>query len=215
MIKKRKPYAENRKMHPEIYSMYAAMASRAEPNDPLYLNEQAFSIVKTNNKFAKYFLDIRIAKGVRIYCPLRTKHDINGKFNDSKLVKRDEHYELHLSISKEIGINAHPSAILAVDMGERNIATAVLLVSDPRSAKIPTKVGRPMFMSRKVRGLRRHYAYLRRVLGQKKLLHMIKRIKDTEKRKANDMLHKISRARQHRKAEQCFDTTWRPVWNTR
>jgi len=105
MIKVKKPYVENRKMHPEIYSMYAAMASRAEPNAPLYLNEQAFGIIETNNKFAKYFLDIRIAKGVRIYCPLRTKQTIEGRINDSKLIKRDGHYELHLSVSKEVEIN--------------------------------------------------------------------------------------------------------------
>jgi putative transposase len=49
-----------------------------------------------------------------------------------------------------------------------------------------------MFMGRKVRGLRRHYAYLRRVLGEKKLLHKIKEIGDTEQRKINDILHKIS-----------------------
>jgi putative transposase len=190
MIKVKRPYSENRELHPEIYSMYAAMASRAEPNDPLYLNEQAFDIIETRNKFANYFLDIRVAKGVRIYCPLRTKQTIEGSINDSKLIKRDGHYELHLSISKEVEINTHPSYILAVDMGERNIATAVLIAS-PYSSVLP-KVGRPMFMGRKVRGLRRHYAYLRRVLGKKKL-RVIRRVKDTESRKVNDMLHKISR----------------------
>jgi hypothetical protein len=82
-------YAENRKMHPEIYSMYAAMTSRAEPNDPLYVNKQAFDVIETNNKFASYFLHIRIAKGVRIYCPLRTKQVIEGRINDSKLIRRE------------------------------------------------------------------------------------------------------------------------------
>jgi putative transposase len=90
-----------------------------------------------------------------------------------------------------VEISTHPSAILAVDMGERNIAIAVLIAGS-RSAKL-SKVGRPMFMGRDVRGLRRHYAYLRRVLGKKKLLRVIKRIKDTESRKVNDILHKISR----------------------
>ncbi len=33
----------------DVY-IYAAMASRAEPNDPLYLNEQVFGIVETNYK---------------------------------------------------------------------------------------------------------------------------------------------------------------------
>jgi len=188
MLKVKKPYAENRKMHPEIYSMYAAMASRAEPNDPLYLNEQAFSVVETHNKFARYFLDIRIAKGVRIYCPLRTKQNMEGKINDSKLVRRDGHYELHLFISKEIEINTHPSSILSVDMGERNIATAVLFASSCTSNQ-----SKPLFMGRNVRGLRRRYAYLRKKLGEKKLLKVIRKVGNTEQRKINDMLHKISR----------------------
>jgi len=50
-----------------------------------------------------------------------------------------------------------------------------------------------MFMGRNVRGLRRHYAYLRRVLGEKKLLRMIRKVGNTESRKINDILHKISR----------------------
>jgi hypothetical protein len=86
MIKVKKPYAENRRLHPEVYSMYAAMVSRARSaNDPLHFNEQAFNLIETNNKFARYFLGIRIAKGVRIYCPLRTKQTIEGRINDSNL----------------------------------------------------------------------------------------------------------------------------------
>lgn len=193
MIKVKKPYAENRKMHPEVYSMYAAHASQAKQNDPVYLGTlRTFKIIETDNK-VKYFAGITIKPKVRIWCPLRTKQTINGKICDSKLIKRDGHYQLHLSISKEVETSTHPSAILAVDMGERNIATAVLIASDPHSAVLSTKIGRPMFMGREVRGLRRHYAYLRRVLGQKKLLRMIRKIGNTEQRKVNDILHKISR----------------------
>jgi putative transposase len=191
MIKVKKPYTENRKMHPEVYSMFASHASRANQNDPVYLGMQrTFKIIETDNKI-KYFVGITVKPRIRIWCPLKTKQTIDGNVCDSKLIKRDGHYELHLSILKEVEINTHPSAILAVDMGERNIATAVLIAS-PRSAELP-KVGRPVFMGRNVRGLRRHYAYLRRVLGQKKLLRMIRKIGNTEQRKVNDVLHMISR----------------------
>lgn len=190
MIKVKKSYSENRRMHPEIYSKYASQASIAKPNDPVYLDTQRmFKVIKTDNKIP-YFAAITVKPRLKVLCPLKTKQSIEGNICDSKLLKRDGHYELHLTISKEVEFHGNPSSILSVDMGEKVIATAVLLACDP-STGLP-KVGNPMFMGRNVRGLRRHYAYLRRVLGQRKLLRVIKRIKNTESRKVNDILHKIS-----------------------
>lgn len=104
-------------------------------------------------------------------------------------MKRDGHYELHLTISKEVSFdNAHPSSILAVDMGERNIATVVLFANSFTSNQ-----SKPIFMGRNVRGLRRKYAYLRKKLGKKKLLRMVRKVSNREQRKVNDILHKISR----------------------
>ena len=54
-------------------------------------------------------------------------------------------------------------------------------------------ISHPHFYGRKVRGLRRHYAWLRKRLGEKKALATIRKIKDTEKRKVNTVLHKVSR----------------------
>lgn len=191
MIKIRKPYAENRKLHPEIYSKYCSQASMAEPNDPVYLDIQSmFKVIKTDNKIP-YFVSITIKPRLKVLCPLKTKQPIEGYIRDSKLLKRDGHYELHLTISKEVEFHGNPSSILSVDMGEKVIATAVLLDCDPSSGL--TKVSGPVFMGRKVRGLRRHYAYLRKVLGQRKLLRVIKKVGNTESRKVNDILHKISR----------------------
>jgi len=188
MIKVKKPYAENRKMHPDVYSRYASHASMAESNDPVYLDTQKmFKVIKTHNKIP-YFAAITVKPRLKVLCPLKTKQSIEGDIRDSKLLKRDGHYELHLIISKAVTFdNAHPSSMLAVDMGERNIATAVLF------ANSRTYKSKPMFMGRKVRGLRRRYAYLRKKLGEKKLLRMIRKIGNTEQRKVNDILHKISR----------------------
>jgi IS605 OrfB family transposase len=41
--------------------------------------------------------------------------------------------------------------------------------------------------------LRRRYAYLRKKLGEKKLLKIIKKVGNTEKRKINAILHKVSK----------------------
>jgi putative transposase len=180
MVKVKKSYAENRTLYPQIYSKYCSHASIAEPNDPVYLDTQ--SMFKIDGKF----VGITVKPRIRIWCPLCTKQTIEGTVKDSKLLKRDDHYELHLTVSKEVEFHGNPSSILAIDLGERNIATAVLW-SDSRTFK------RPLFLGRNVRGLRRHYAWLRKKLGEKKLLRMIRKIADTEQRKVNDILHKISR----------------------
>ncbi len=189
MIKVKKPYSGNRKMHPEVYSKYASHASIAEPNDPVYLDTQRmFKVIKTDNKMP-YFVAITVKPRLRIWCPIKTKQSIEGNIHDSKLLKRDGHYELYLTISKEVSFdNAHPSSILAVDMGERNIATAVLFANSFTSNQ-----SKPIFMGRNVRGLRRKYAYLRKKLGKKKLLRMVRKVSNREQRKVNDILHKISR----------------------
>jgi putative transposase len=49
------------------------------------------------------------------------------------------------------------------------------------------------FYGKELRKIRGHYFYLRRILGKKKANKTIKKIADTEKRKVNDQLHKISR----------------------
>ena len=72
-----------------------------------------------------------------------------------------------------------------MDLGERTIATTVLLSNGV--------VSHPHFYGRKVRGLRRHYAWLRKRLGERKALDTIRKIKDTERRKVDAVLHKISR----------------------
>jgi len=181
MIKLKKPYAENRKLHPKVYSKYASHASMAKPSDPIYLDTQSMFGIDGR------FVGITVKPRVRIWCPLRTKQKIEGDIRGSRLLKRDGHYELHLTISKEVEFHSNPSSILAIDLGERNIATAVLWSNSC------TCNYKPLFLGRNVRGLRRHYAYLRKKLSEKKLLRKIRKIANTEQRKVNDMLHKISR----------------------
>ncbi len=52
----------------------------------------------------------------------------------------------------------------------------------------------PRFYGMRARGIRRHYAWLRRRLGERKLLRTIRKVKDTERRKVNTLCHQISHA---------------------
>lgn len=184
----KKPYSQNRKMQPNVYSKYASHASMAQPNDPVYLDTQRMlKIIKTDNKIT-YFAAITVKPRLMVLCPLMTKQTIDGQVCDSRLLRRDGHYELHLSLSKEIVPDAHHSSILSVDIGEKVIATAVLWHENSACNQ-----SKPMFLGRNVRGLRRRYAYLRKKLGEKKLPSMIRKVGNAEQRRVNDTLHKISR----------------------
>ena len=89
-------------------------------------------------------------------------------------------------VMKEVQIcSESPSTILAVDLGERYIATSVVIAKG--------EMKNPRFYGKEVRGIRRHYSWLRKRLGERKLLYEIKRIGHVEKRKITSILHKISR----------------------
>lgn len=87
---------------------------------------------------------------------------------------------MHLVVEKEIEIKKS-SNILAVDLGERFQATVLL-------------DGKPVFYGKEIRRIRRKYAYIRKKLGEKKLLKEIKKIGHKERKIVNDYLHKISKS---------------------
>nr|MDO8135426.1 transposase [Candidatus Njordarchaeum guaymaensis] len=77
------------------------------------------------------------------------------------------------------------SSILAVDLGERFAATAVLLQD--------RNVVKARFYGREIRGIRRHFAWLRKRLQERGLTKVVKRIGKKEKRCVNAILHKVSK----------------------
>jgi len=89
---------------------------------------------------------------------------------------------VNITIQKEVEIKSSYSSILSIDLGEKVIATSVVLVNQ-----------KPQFYGREVRGIRRKYAYIRKNLGKRKMLREIKRFKNKEKRIVNDILHNISK----------------------
>jgi putative transposase len=107
---------------------------------------------------------------------------------DSQLVRHRDDFYIHLAVRKEVPDPIIPShgTVLAVDLGERVMATSVALADG--------SIKSPGFHGREVRSIRRHYAWLRRRLGERKLLRVIRRIADTEHRRVQDRLHKIARA---------------------
>lgn len=101
---------------------------------------------------------------------------------DSKIVKKDDYFELHISVRFEVESRQDFSNVLAVDLGESTYATAVLSSDD-----------RPRFYGEDIRGIRRHYSYLRRKLQKKGLIDDVERIGQKESRIVKHRIHEISK----------------------
>jgi putative transposase len=153
---------------------------------PLYLRNDVSRIEKKETKFAKYWLKIPTKQRRQFWVAIKVakeKEELLGyKFCDSKIVKKKGGWFAHITIEKEIIIKTDYKDILGIDLGIRRVASVVQLSNGVTS-----------FYGKELRETRGHYFHLRKNLGIKKANKTIKKIADTEKRKVNDQLHKISR----------------------
>jgi putative transposase len=153
---------------------------------PLYLRNDVSRIEKKDTKIAKYWLKIPTKQRKQFWVAIKVakeKEELLGyKFCDSKIVKRKNGWFAHITIEKEIIVKTDYKDILGVDLGIRRVATVSQLSNGVTS-----------FYGKELREIRGHYFHLRKCLGEKKANKTIKKIGNTEQRKANDQLHKISR----------------------
>lgn len=158
---------------------------------PMILRRDVFNIKETKNKLSRFWAKIpvhHVRGGVKvpISFPRNQEKLLSCSIREGKLIRKGDCWSLHLTVMKEVqDCSELPSTVLAVDLGERYIATSVVIAKG--------KIKNPKFYGKQVRGIRRHYNWLRKRLGERKLLSVIKRIGSTEKRKVNAVLHKISR----------------------
>ncbi len=158
---------------------------------PVGLPKDSFNL-QAGGPFAPWFISILTPKG-RLRLPLRmaAQHArLLGEveINDSRLTRSAKGFFVHFVVERKVPDPIIPShgVVLAVDISERVIAASVALVDGSPHE--------PRFHAREVRGIRRHYAWLRRRLGERKLLGVVRRMEDAEHRKVGDRLHKASRA---------------------
>ncbi|HLC55761.1 MAG TPA: transposase [Candidatus Nanoarchaeia archaeon] len=152
---------------------------------PLVIPNEQIWFRNKKTKLTPYWIKISVRKrkGIGIWLPIKPhKEPLDIKYlKDSLLIKNKKgNYELRLVYQYEIKKIKY-KIITAIDLGERNIAT----VCNSRCLK-------PIFYGRNIRGIRRHYAYMKKKLGQKKLLNKIKAIGNKEKRIVEQELHKIA-----------------------
>lgn len=151
---------------------------------PWFLRNDTFRVEKaTSTKFANYWGKIPLNDvWGKIWVPLIPHQEIDMTWDqkDSKIIRKENYFELHLVVEKRIE-DRPSSSLLAVDLGERVIATVL-------------HNGKPLFFGKDIRGIRRKYAYMRKKLGEKKLLEKIKQIGHKEHRIVSHRLHEISKA---------------------
>lgn len=152
---------------------------------PLSIRNDLIRLEHQDTKIAEYWLRIPLRErrgGIWVAIKPHQSIPDDVEFCESKIKRTHKGFFAHITIEKEIPW-VQPQNILAVDLGERVMATVCGSFDNQR----------PRFYGRDVRGIRRHYGWLRKRLGEKKALQTIKKIGHTEQRKVNDMLHKISR----------------------
>jgi len=142
-----------------------------------------------NLRRAKAFWFLKIpVYGVRggVKVPVKPHKEFpEGKLCESKIVRKKDRYVVMLTFEFEAPPMRRCSSILAVDLGERFVATTVLWRQG---------VMKVQFLGREIRGIRRHYAWLRRRLQEKRLLKVVKRVGCKERRVVNVILHRVSKS---------------------
>jgi len=152
---------------------------------PISLRNDLIKVEKRDTKLVKYWIRVPVA-GRRggLWLPVKPHCEFPDEFtvSESKLLKKKDSFYIHVTVQKDIEQKTSCSSVLAIDLGERVIATVC-----------NSQDMRPVFMGRQVRGIRRHFAWLRKRLGEKNLLKEIKRIGQKEQRIIDAYLHEISR----------------------
>jgi len=155
---------------------------------PISVRCDLLKIKRIGNAVSEHWAKIPVKGTRKLWVAIKPHRAFPEGFKvcESKLYRRDGKFYLNVAVTGEVGLNMSFHKVLAVDLGERTIATTVLLCNGV--------ISKPHFYGRDVRGIRRHYAWLRKRLGEKKALETIRKVGHTEKRKVNAVLHRVSKA---------------------
>jgi len=184
----------DKKLGLKIYSANKQQALRfyktikKDKEYPISIRKDLIDIKETKNKLAKYWVKIPIKSrygGLKLAIKPHQDFPKNHEICESKLFRKNNEFWIHITIQKKIEENKSYFSILAIDLGEKNYVTSVSVAQNG--------IQRVKFYGKEIRGIRRRYQYLRKKLGEKKLLKKIKEIGQKEKRIVNQKLHEISK----------------------
>ncbi len=182
---------------PAFYCRALGWKANKDEDVSILLDNESLVIEDTGNEYARFFANIKVmgGRGSRVWVPLRMweKHEKliekeEIEICNSKIIKKDDGFYLHIAIKKEIKLTPK-SNVIGVDLGEKVLATSVALTGSSDSKTIEE----PEFHGREAGGVRRKYAWLRKKLGEKKAYKKYKEIGGKEERRIDQMCHKISK----------------------
>lgn len=176
-------YSANKQQAQRFYKVV-----KAGKEYPISVRCDLLKIKRVGNKVSEHWAKIPVKGTRRLWVAIKPHRAFPEGFKicESKLYRRNGRFYLNVAVKGEVALNTSFREILAVDLGERAIASTVLLCDG--------QISHPHFYGKDVRGIRRHYAWLRKRLGERKVLKTIRKVGHTEKRKVNAVLHRVSKA---------------------
>jgi len=192
-----KTYKERRNLDRSYHSAYARNVFKARSEKgPVYLAHYDFKLKDTGNKLARWFARIPYKRGEPLWIPLRMRAEDEDllssvEIKDSQLVKKKDRYWLHITIAKEVEPRHAHGGVIGVDLGERFLAVTAFR---ERPGRLDSALAPPRFYGKDARAVRRHHSWLRKRLGERKLLRTIKKVGDRERRRINTICHQIARS---------------------
>lgn len=97
-----------------------------QENKPLFLRNDTFEVVQRDTELTEYWAKIPVASTYgRIWIPINPHTEIKEEWEirDSKIVRKEYGFELHLSISKEVQTQDNYEGAMGIDLGLRKLAT--------------------------------------------------------------------------------------------
>jgi putative transposase len=184
-------------LHGQEANLYSATKQQAErfqkkikapkhKHYPVILRRDVIRLEQRDTKLSTYWFKFpcfSVKGGIWLALKPHCAVPADCSLREAKLIRHKNSWFIHLAIQKDIVepvIKEQP--ILAVDLGERYLAT--ICGSDGI---------KPQFLGKEARGVRRHYAWLRKRLEERKLLDVVKKVGHTEQRKVDAICHQISR----------------------
>lgn len=160
-------------------------------NQPLIIAKKSIEVWKQDNEISDMFVEF-FTGNTRLWLPtdMWNKHkeiilDEETEIRDSKLIKENDGFYFHFTVERDVEINS-PEKVIGVDIGDKNLAVSVTLETD-------NSVKDVNFHGREIRGVRRHYSWLKKRLQEKQAYQKLKEISGKEQRTIDDICHQVSK----------------------
>lgn len=175
----------------EVYSANKQQAERfydtikEDSEYPISVRKDLIDVQECESNIADYFVKIPTAQrygGLKLPVKAHTEIKDDWEIGESKVIKRDDNFYIHISVSYEVEPVSDLHGIYGIDLGLRNPVVGVAL----SVAESCPKVEQVDFHADQIQKIQSRYAYLRRNTSTGK------KWKQRESNKVEDIIHKVT-----------------------